>query len=258
MKTRQPKRLSPPSTQFGFTIVESLVAIIIVGVLMVSIAPVIALSVATRVQSRRLELATQAARTYIDGVRSGKIAPPRARRVLAEVDTTNPNQTKFTPQRDIFAAIPAPPATFPANCISDPNNPNSIYPYCQNDISLTGLGSLYCVDFDADGGCTSNSSKDMVIQAFRSATAITDTGSSGYLLGVRVYRADAFNGNPLQSTKNRLDDGRNKVAAVAAGTGDRYAPLVEMTTEVRGTGTNYDALCQRLGGCTSAPPNPNP
>jgi prepilin-type N-terminal cleavage/methylation domain-containing protein len=256
MKTRHPKLLSPPSTESGFTIVESLVAIIIVGVLMVSIAPVIAISVATRVQSRRLELATQSARTYIDGVRSGKIAPPKARKVLAEVDTTNPNQTTFTPQRDIFAQIDPPPATLPANC--DSSNP--IYPYCQNTISLTGVGSLYCVDFDNDGGCTSNSTKDMVIQAFRSATAATDTGSQGYLLGIRVYRADALNGNALQSTKNRLDAGGNKVAAVAGGTGDRYAPLVEMTTEVRGNATDsgYESFCKRLGGCTSATPSPSP
>jgi type II secretory pathway pseudopilin PulG len=42
---------------------------------MVGIAPVLVLSVATRVQARRVELGTQAARTYIDGVRSGKNYP---------------------------------------------------------------------------------------------------------------------------------------------------------------------------------------
>jgi prepilin-type N-terminal cleavage/methylation domain-containing protein len=57
----------------GYTIIESLVAMIVVSVLMIAIAPVMAFSVATRVQARRVELATQAARTYIDALRTGAI-----------------------------------------------------------------------------------------------------------------------------------------------------------------------------------------
>jgi prepilin-type N-terminal cleavage/methylation domain-containing protein len=71
-KQRQQQNL-PPSRDGGYTIIESLVAMIVVSVLMVAIAPVMAFSVATRVQARRVELATQAARTYIDGLRTGAI-----------------------------------------------------------------------------------------------------------------------------------------------------------------------------------------
>ena len=66
-----------PSSNSGFTIIESLVAIIVVGILMTAIAPTIVLSVATRVQARRVEVATDAAQSYIDGVRSGTIEPPK-------------------------------------------------------------------------------------------------------------------------------------------------------------------------------------
>lgn len=59
----------------GYTIIESLVAMIVVSVLMIAIAPVMAFSVATRVQARRVELATQAARSYIDALRTGAIEP---------------------------------------------------------------------------------------------------------------------------------------------------------------------------------------
>jgi len=59
----------------GYTIIESLVAMIVVSVLMIAIAPVMAFSVATRVQARRVELATQAARTYIDALRTGALRP---------------------------------------------------------------------------------------------------------------------------------------------------------------------------------------
>jgi prepilin-type N-terminal cleavage/methylation domain-containing protein len=74
-KQKQHQNLSQPRDG-GYTIIESLVAMIVVSVLMIAIAPVMAFSVATRVQARRVELATQAARTYIDTLRSGAIASP--------------------------------------------------------------------------------------------------------------------------------------------------------------------------------------
>ena len=73
-KQRQQQNL-PQSRDSGYTIIESLVAMIVVSVLMIAIAPVMAYSVATRVQARRVELATQAARTYIDSLRTGAIKP---------------------------------------------------------------------------------------------------------------------------------------------------------------------------------------
>jgi prepilin-type N-terminal cleavage/methylation domain-containing protein len=71
-KQRQQQNL-PQSRDSGYTIIESLVAMIVVSVLMIAIAPVMAFSVATRVQARRVELATQAARAYIDALRTGAI-----------------------------------------------------------------------------------------------------------------------------------------------------------------------------------------
>jgi type II secretory pathway pseudopilin PulG len=56
---------------------------IVVSVLMIAIAPVMAFSVATRVQARRVELATQAARTYIDALRTGAIKPDDDKRFPA-------------------------------------------------------------------------------------------------------------------------------------------------------------------------------
>ena len=74
MKRQQQQNLSQ-SRDGGYTIIESLVAMIVVSVLMIAIAPVMAFSVATRVQARRMELATQAARAYIDALRTGAIKP---------------------------------------------------------------------------------------------------------------------------------------------------------------------------------------
>jgi len=72
---KQHQNLSQPRDG-GYTIIESLVAMIVVSVLMIAIAPVMAFSVATRVQARRVELATQAARAYIDALRTGASPSP--------------------------------------------------------------------------------------------------------------------------------------------------------------------------------------
>jgi prepilin-type N-terminal cleavage/methylation domain-containing protein len=71
-KQRQQPNL-PQSRDSGYTIIESLVAMIVVSVLMIAIAPVMAFSVATRVQARRVELASQAATAYINALRVGAI-----------------------------------------------------------------------------------------------------------------------------------------------------------------------------------------
>jgi len=87
-KHKQHQNLSQPRDG-GYTIIESLVAMIVVSVLMIAIAPVMAFSVATRVQARRVEQATQAARTYIDALRTGAIASP--------TQTYNPSDNSIIP-----------------------------------------------------------------------------------------------------------------------------------------------------------------
>jgi len=72
MITRKQKQCSTQSSQSGFTIVESLMAVV-VAVLMTAIAPC-GLVGCNQVQSKRVELATQAAKTYVDGLRGGAIA----------------------------------------------------------------------------------------------------------------------------------------------------------------------------------------
>ncbi len=84
---------------------------------------------------------------------------------------------------------------------------------------------MYCFDLDGDG-CSSTSLKDMIVQAFRSDTprgvgSTTDNTDKGYLLGIRVYRADAFSdANSL--VKNSPDNKRTQ-AAFTGGLGDRKA-----------------------------------
>jgi len=238
------------SNQSGFTIVESLIAMIVIAILMTAIAPVVVLSVATRVQSRRVELATQAARTYIDGVRVGTIPPPNHTIPLNEVD---PTSNSFTPKRwDVFAAVPA-PTTGAGSLSTCPTTAGN--QYCQNSLTpSTTTPSLYCIDIDGGGCSNSNTSKDFIVQAFRgynSTANPTADPNQGYLLGVRVYRVDGFSdSSSLFNTKQTYTDPDKPFTRQSTFTsrlGYRKAPLVEMTTEiVTPNKTNYGNLCSRL------------
>jgi prepilin-type N-terminal cleavage/methylation domain-containing protein len=235
------KMKSSESSEAGFTIIESLMAIVVVSILMTAIAPVLSLSVATRVQARRIELASQAARTYMDGVRAGSIPIPNQVVQLNEVNASNNFDDS---KRTDFAGVAAPGSTLP-NCSTPTNG------YCQNSTTpSTSTASLYCIDRDG-GGCTNSSIQDLVIQAFRSTTATTisaanDDADKGYLLAVRVYRADAFNGS---STLKTMKANNSKSATFTGGLGEKTTPLVEIVTEVASKTTKFQDYCSRFGGC---------
>lgn len=139
MTKRQQLQNSSKSRDGGYTIMESLVAMIVVSVLMIAIAPVMAFSVATRVQARRVELATQAARAYIDALRS---------------EALRPNPT------------PPDPPGFPifGNAANPPGNFNGLYCYDLDDDKV---------------GCPNTSKKDFYVQGVRDVqNNPTDTGYS--------------------------------------------------------------------------------
>jgi prepilin-type N-terminal cleavage/methylation domain-containing protein len=207
----------------GFTIIESLVAILVVSILLAAIAPVLSLSVATRVQSRRIELATQAAKSYIDAVKTKKIAAP----LETGASTT-------------LTAYSAPTATGTLTCDA-------------NSLCTVPTGSsLYCIDFDGSNSCENTSVTDMIVQGFRYNLANSNSNdpAKGYALGVRVYRADAFKDSTdlLQSTSLP----NNKQSTFTGGVGQRKAPLVEITTDINDTVPKYSDLCTRIKG-----PNPS-
>lgn len=125
MTDQQRQQNVSKSRDGGYTIIESLVAMIVVSVLMIAIAPVMAFSVATRVQARRVELATQAARTYIDALRTGAIkrndrgfpvpaagnpaAPPTGSNSLYCVDLDETPNCSDTSKKDFYVQGVHPP-----------------------------------------------------------------------------------------------------------------------------------------------------
>ena len=205
-KQKQHQNLSQPRDG-GYTIIESLVAMIVVSVLMIAIAPVMALSVATRVQARRTELATQAGKAYIDALRSQSIK-------FGDPDIKG-FPTKSTQADLANTAVP------------------------------TGKDDLYCVDMDEKKDCDPSSTKDFYVQGawLNPDTSITngDPTLKGYQLLVRVYRADSFAPGVIL---NQAPQGKKQSVV---GLGDRTRPVVEMSTEIPASGNpSYKSIFDRL------------
>jgi prepilin-type N-terminal cleavage/methylation domain-containing protein len=257
MTPKQLKPPSPPSTQSGFTLIECLIAIMIVSILMVAVAPAIVVSVATRVQARRLEQATEAARAYIAGVKTGTINKPLA---IAPIAGQGVNAFILSGAAQP-AASQAPSPTLNCPLPTGVTPPPSGY-YCNSGEGATPqtgtpsvtTTSLYCINLSGSGcnSSTSEGKRNFIVQAFRSVNfdaagnVIGVDGTQGYLLGVRVYRVDAFDGSGALKTTPAT--GNKRTLAYAGGTGDRKSPVVEMTSEVSTAETTLDSLKQRLGG----------
>jgi len=208
------------SSESGFTIIESLVAILVVSILLTAIAPVLVMSTATRVQARRIELATGAAKAFIDAIKSKTISDPTLTSpfTLAPATVAAP-RTLSSSTSDYLISSAGVPTTATKNTL-----------YCFNK-----NGSL------ANPSCTSDL---FYIQAIRLAVTGSDADKGqGYRLGVRVYRSDAEFGTLTAGS------GGKKAATFTGGLGDRKAPLVEMTAEIVRGQPSYTALCARLGGC---------
>jgi len=214
MRTSQPTNAKPQpfpeSPESGFTIIESLIAIIVVTILMVGLSPLIVLGVANRVQARRVEQASEAARAYIDGVRSGAIDHPGI------------TSTKL----DAVAA----PTAASLSCSANAYNNST-------------TRQLYCIDVDGDGW-SQNEPGDLVVQAFGYHPTSTDP-DDGYAMGIRVYRADAF--STSGTLKKSSPTSRERANTVGRGLGEgKIAPLVELTTEIGTNSTTLDDLRDRL------------
>ena len=212
----------------GFTIMESLIAMVVVSSLMLAISPVLILSASTRVQSRRVELSAQIARSFIDGVRSGRIE-------AEDITPVNININQ--------------------NALSSRNITNSTDGYLISSASMaapTSEAGLYCVQSDGTIQPPENNCENRLffIQASRTSINGSDP-KDGYRLAVRVYRRDIDFMKPVLANTNTT---KNTQAVV--GSGNRQAPLVEIIADIANNNTSFTALCNRLGfraGSTTIP-----
>ena len=211
----------------GFSLIESLVAVAVVSVLIVAIAPMVALSNSARVNARRMDQATQAARSYIDAVRGGVIDTSGFPPIL--VKNTANAQGQYT-----FESVAVPTAAI------------------LSLDSATATTPVRGIKVDANGnGFSINDPQDLFIQPMRSGAATaTDLKSQGFWLAVRVYRADALAGSAALRTGTEASCAASKTPF--SSTASITCPIVTMRSQILPT-VNANNLNNIKTGIGSTP-----
>ncbi|TVR15690.1 MAG: type II secretion system protein [Phormidium sp. GEM2.Bin31] len=181
--THRPDRLTPVTSQDdGLTLIEGLVAILIVSAVIVGITPMMFLSVATRIQNRRAEQALQLAHGQIDQIR-----------VLMEQGITDGNIGQIEPQLPPLAGESnineVGPPTQIVNSLMSTNST------CNNLTNLAQLTPNALFPVDVNGDCQA----DFYMQTFRTNQINARTQSNAntpdvpliFRMGVRVYYRNA-------------------------------------------------------------------
>jgi type II secretory pathway pseudopilin PulG len=177
-RLRSSQSAAIPHPDLGLTLIECLVAIIIITLTVVAITPPIFIATASRIQSRRADQANQIAQAEIDRVRT--IMERRSYKVedlpatVAQLAATDTVETKV--------AV----ATSPSSVILSPTKCNSNYPPTAAPVAVTDL-----VPVDVDGDCT----PEFGMQVFRTvgcspASAPDNPLPYSFTMGVRVYSYD--------------------------------------------------------------------
>ncbi len=243
----------------GFTLVEPLMALVVVSVLLVTTAPIVVLSVASRVRARQVELASQAARGYVDNLRSRAIDPP---------STTNAN---ITPPRTAIAqdfryttCVTDNPTNNPPTHVGTtppclrfrvPLSPNFMRPtFTAADFTNNPANTDQGVLVDGNGDGNYRGVLDYRIQAIRTmipnetvATPATADAvrRRGYSLIVRIYQGNSTLGQPLSITQvERIFTASSSGNALRT----RDNPLVVIRTEITGDSTSEDYTNQNNDG----------
>ncbi|MEA5581275.1 hormogonium polysaccharide secretion pseudopilin HpsB [Nodularia harveyana UHCC-0300] len=176
----KPKLTTSSAGDSGFTIIESLLAIVVVAILLAAISPVLVMSTATRVQSKRMEKASQATNTFIDSLRTRLIDAPGEYNAANKIEL--PAATEDDPRQLQENLITL--QTMPV-----PTNATNLYLVKPDEsICHTSLAA-----------CNSQSpSEEFYIQARQIIVGGNNgTADEGYRLALRVYRGDVDFNRPL-------------------------------------------------------------
>ena len=227
---------SETNPEAGFSLVEALVAAVVVGILIVGIVPMVALSNSAIVNARRVDQATQAARSYVDAVRGGVIDVTKFpdSMVLPPIAANINAQGQYT-----FESIAAPTSALLALDSASSTTP------------------VRGIKIDANGnGFSVNDPQDLVIQPMRSgslgssATVATDLQRQGFWLAVRVYRADSFNGVNVPVTGTGSTESTcAQTKVVFSSSSSSICPIVTMRSQILSTvdSNNLDDIKLGIG-----------
>lgn len=162
---RAQSRSSVNHPEAGLTLLECLAAITVVGFIGAAIAPVMVISIATRIQSQKSEQALSLAQGEVDRIR-----------VLIERDGGGD-----------LASVPLPPAVTLADITAG-----------QGPDGLSTSADYYDADYtkarDVDIDPENNNGPDFAVQVYRDDGVVAGGQPVAFALGVRVYEYETVEG----------------------------------------------------------------
>jgi type II secretory pathway pseudopilin PulG len=237
-------------SESGLTLIECLVAIIIVALTILAITPPILLATGTRVQSRRAEQSNQIAQAEIDRVRS------LMERGVTDINLLPPNVGAIQVGAfSTFAAANVPPSTTnssssplqsPSACGLDNTNRYPPIPPVPPATASAPLPANNLVKVDVDGDCT----PEYVMQVFRNQ-GLTATGNltpSTFDIGVRVYTYFPGQTLPtLNTTRSSLVSSINTRENQIQGGVNRRSPLAVLysTLSRNDQSSSLEQICRQ-------------
>lgn len=226
-KKRSPVKISQASEQ-GLTLLECLVAIVVIGITVVMVTPPLFIAAATRVQNQDAEKALQIAQGQIDRIR-----------VL--VSRSNQYPSNLPSVVTSLQSTAAPTAKF--------GKLKSANTSCSNPYNDEQIPSGQALPVDVDGDCQA----DFLVQIFRTAgtTTASETAKaalgntqarpSDFSVGVRVYSILA-SGIPSSNSFSGLSTDQASLQ-LTSGTGRRRtSPLAVIYTPFAWSDQS-DTLC---------------
>lgn len=163
------QKVNPKAQEQGLTLIECLVAIVVVGLVSSAIAPALVLSVATRVHSQKAEQALALAQSQVDSTR---VLVERGDYVVADL----PPLATGLADKDVATAAG------PSLGVTDTTN------------------FAYAEPVDIDG----NGQPDFLVQRFRAVGEVVNGNPVAFAMGVRVYDRDASAAGNLSTTPASL------------------------------------------------------
>ena len=236
------------SSRGGFTLIESLVAIIIISITVVAISPPIFWATGTRVQNRRAEQALSIAQATIDRVRAKVERGGSTALELPTVDDTAAAGKRPNPP----GPLPSAEWTYMQSVTQPCNTVASLTP---TDKQYPDVGKYLPVMTTIDSVCK----PDFLVQVFRnngicadglacsaSALPVNERRPVAFSVGVRVYSAIAKNGTaPLLIEKASLTGTTGTGQAGTRPLAVLYATVAK--SDASSSLNNYRALCKAGG-----------
>lgn len=224
-----------PSHEQGLTLIECIVAIVMLAVAGVAVTPPLFLATASRVQTNRAEQAIQLAQGEIDKVR-------------VQVELSTPTfQGLPKPGNEDVQETPAPSAISDKRASTFSAGAGSCDDTTEDQFEAPAANEL--LPTDVNGDCKS----DFLVQVFRSPNAegATFTTADGevplaFRMGVRVW-ADT---DAVRANVGNLDPAPASLA-LTAGTGEQSTkPLAVLYTQIARSDarSSYSNYCRMLGG----------